>query len=101
MNFFKSNSERELWIDLNAKRQIEWEKSLTYFNKETGKNEPTNQALNPRSMEDALIISRIQLEYDERNNDLRYSLDQLLTLNVEELKEISHNRFKDKVSKFL
>jgi len=35
MSLFKTDSERELWIKLNAERQIEWEKGLTYFDKET------------------------------------------------------------------
>lgn len=32
--FFKTYSERELWIKLNAERQIECEKGLTFFDKE-------------------------------------------------------------------
>ena len=53
-NFFKTDSERELWIKLNAERQIEWEKGLKYFDKESQTYKPTHQALNHRSMEEAL-----------------------------------------------
>ena len=94
--FFKSDSERELWIKLNAERQVAWEKSLTYFNSATGKYLPTLQALNPRSIEEALEISRGQLEYDEENKESpRFSLTELLTLNTEELTAIQLKQHQD------
>ena len=93
MKFFKSNADRELWINLNAERQIELEKSLTYFNKISGKHEPTQQALHHRSMETALEISKNQLDYDEKNKKApRYTLEELLLLNQKELEDI---RLKD------
>lgn len=100
MSLFKSDADRELWIKLNAERQIEWEKSLTWFNKETGKYEPTRQALNPRSMEAALEVARNQCEYDEKNGELRYTLEQLITLDVEGFKEIDQKRHQIWINKF-
>ncbi len=93
--FFNSKTDRELWIRLNAERQIEWEKSLTYFNFKTGKNEPTLQALNPRSIEEALEISKNQLEYDEKIGKLRHTLAELLTLNNDELIAVRKQQFED------
>lgn len=81
---FNSESDRNLWIRLNAQRQIEWEKSLTYFDKVSGTNKPTLQALNPRSMEEAMEISNNQLLVDEKEGKLRLSLEELL-LSPDEL----------------
>lgn len=88
MSLFKSESDRQLYIKLNAERQIEWEKGLTYFDKESNSYKPTLQALNHRSMEEAIEISIRQVEYDEKKGVLRYSMEELLTLNREELIEI-------------
>ncbi len=99
--FFKTDSERALWIKLNAERQIEWEKNLTYFDKKTQTHKPTIQALNPRTLETALEISERQLEYDEKHKDnLRYSLEELLTLNNDELNEIDLRRHQEWCKKF-
>lgn len=87
---FNSEKDRELWIKLNAERQIEWEKGLTYFDIKTQTHKPTQQALHPRTMEEAIEISKTQLERDEINGKLRYSLEQLLTLNREELLEVDN-----------
>lgn len=83
--FFNTQADRELYIKLTAEFQIEWEKSLTWFNKATGQHEPTLQALNPRTMEVALEIATRQVEYDEKHGKLRNSLEELLTLNQKEL----------------
>lgn len=88
MGFFNSESDRNLWIRLNAEHQIDWEKSLTWYNPKTGKHEPTQQALNHRTMEQALKVSENQLECDERNGKLRFSLEELLTLSTQELDSI-------------
>lgn len=99
--FFKTESERELWIKLNAERQIEWEKGLTYFDKETQTYKPTLQALNPRSMEQALIVARNQLEYDEEKCEKpRYTLEELLTLDREGLLQIDKKRHQKWIEKF-
>ncbi len=87
MKLFNSTADRELWIRLNAERQIEWEKSLTYWD-ETGTQKPTLQALNPRTMEEALEVSANQLAFDEREGRLRYTLAELLTLDQNGLEEI-------------
>ncbi len=88
--FFKSKLERELWIKLNAERQIEREKGLKYFDKNTQTYKPTIQALNPRTMKEALEISKNQLEYDEQNKDKpRYLLEELLTLDINCLNKIA------------
>lgn len=60
-SLFNSESDRELWIKLNAEQQIEWEKGLTYFDVKTQTHKPTLQALNFRSMEEA--GSRISIGY--------------------------------------
>lgn len=100
MKLFNSESDRELWIHLNAERQIEWEKNLTYFNPSTGKNEPTLQALNPRSMEEALRVSINQCEYDEKQGKLRYTLEELLTLDYKGLEEIRIKQHQEWCKKF-
>ena len=99
--FFKTESERELWIKLNAERQIEMEKGLTYFDKETQTYRPTLQALNPRTMSEAFEISRNQLEYDEKNKDKpRYSLEEMLTLDIDGLNEIGRKQHQEWCKKF-
>ncbi len=98
---FNTESERELWIKLNAERQIEWEKGLTYFDKETQTHKPTLQALNTRTMEEALKISRNQLEYDEQNKDKpRYSLEELITLDIDGLNKIGARQHQEWCKKF-
>jgi hypothetical protein len=89
-SFFNSNSDRELWIKLNAERQILFDKNC--YDK-TGK--PYVNAISPRTMEQALQISRRQLEYDEKNGKLRYTLEELLLLDYEELKSISDKKHKE------
>lgn len=88
MGLFNSEADKNLWIKLNAERQIDWEKGLTYFDRATQTHKPTFQALHPRSMEEALRISRNQCEYDESVGKLRFSLEELLTLDIEGLNEI-------------
>ena len=100
MKLFKSDPDRELWIKLNAQHQIEWEKNLTYFDKETKTDKPTLQALNPRSMETALEISRGQLEYDEKEGKLRHSLEDLLTLDLGALEEIRLKKHQKWIRKY-
>ncbi len=99
-NLFNSDNDRNLWIRLNAERQIEWEKTLTYFNIKTGKHEPTLQALNPRTMVEALRVSKNQLERDEEKGVLRYSLEELLTLTIEELTEKDNKKHKEWIENF-
>lgn len=100
MELFKSDADKELWIKLNAERQIEWEKNLTYFNNKTGKNEPTLQALNPRTMDEAMEISRRQCDGDEKDGKLRYSMEQLLTLDRKGIEEIDQKRHQEWCRKF-
>ena len=78
MNLFKSDDDRALYIKLCAEMQIVWEKSLTYFDKESQTNKPTLQALNPRDMKTALEIAERQLVHDEKEGKLRYTLEALL-----------------------
>ena len=92
MKLFKSKTDRELWIKLNAERQIEWEKGLTYFDKISQTNKPTLQALNPRTMDEALEISKRQCKHDENEGKLRYTMEELLTLNREALIKIQIKR---------
>lgn len=92
MKLFNSESDRELWIRLNAERQIEWEKGLRYFDTRSQTYKPTLQALNPRTIEQAMIISKNQCEYDEQQGELRYTMEQLLTMDIKELTEIGNQR---------
>ncbi|MES2930380.1 MAG: hypothetical protein V4665_01175 [Patescibacteria group bacterium] len=90
MSLFKTPEERELWIRLNAERQIEWEKGLTYFNEEMQTNKPTRQALHPRTMKDAMDVSRNQCAYDEACGSLRFTSEELIILGINELNAIKH-----------
>lgn len=99
-SLFTSEADRELWIKLNAERQIEWEKGLTYFDTETQTHKPTLQALNPRSMEEAIEVSRGQCEHDEKEGKLRFTMEQLLTLDREGLVKIGNKRHKEWCKKF-
>jgi hypothetical protein len=94
-NLFNSNNDRELWIELNAERQILFDKNS--YN-ESGM--PYANALKPRSMEEALKISRVQCFYDEKQGKLRYSLEELLLLDYDELKSISDKKHKEWCDKF-
>lgn len=94
--FFNSNNDRELWIKLNAERQILFDKNC--YDEKTGK--PYSNALNPRTMEQALEISRRQLEYDEKKGKLRYSLEELLLLDYKGLKSIADKKHKEWCDKF-
>jgi len=100
MEFFKSLEDRNLWIKLTAEYQIAWEKNLKYFDKHSNSFKPTLQALNPRSMEEALEISQSQLEYDEKNGNLRFTLEELLLLNIKELTAITQKRHQEWCEKF-
>ncbi len=100
MTLFNSEKDRDLWIKLNAERQIKWEMGLTYFNKETGKDEPTLQALNPRNMEEAIRISKNQLDFDEKEGKLRFTLEELLTLDIKDLTKIQDKQHQEWCRKF-
>ena len=91
-DLFPTFLHRNMWIRLNAKNQIATEKSYTYLNNKTGKNEPTNQALHPRSFVDAVEIAKNQLICDEKEGKLRYSLNELLTMEQPYLEEIRKAR---------
>ena len=101
MNLFNSDKDRELWIKLNAERQIEWEKNITYFDRNTQTHKPTLQALHPRTMESAMDISRNQCAHDEEKGSLRYTLDELLLLERDELETIGLERHKKLCEEFL
>jgi hypothetical protein len=92
---FKSQADRELWIKLNAERQIEFDKNCF-----TSDGKPYSNALYPRSMEEALIISRNQCEYDEKEGKLRFTLSELLTLDYSGLKNISDKKHMQWCKKF-
>ncbi len=100
MSLFKSEEDRNLWIKLNAERQIEWEKGLKYFDKESGTHKPTQQALNHRTMEEALEVSKNQLEYDEKVGKLRFSLEELSTLQIHDLNAIDNKNNLEWLKKF-
>lgn len=94
---FSSDEDRNLYIQICAKNQIEWEKSLTYTDKD-GNVKPTLQALHPRSMEEAIRIATNQVEYDELHGELRYSLDDIKILTwkqIDEKRKKSNEYFKN------
>lgn len=95
-NFFNNEADRDLWLKLNAEHQIEWEKSLTWFDSESQTYKPTRQAMNPRSMEAALTVARNQLDCDIEKGVLRKTLEDYLTKDFESLNEMSkeaHRKF--------
>lgn len=97
--FFNTEADRDLWLKLDAERQINWEKSLTYFDKASGTHKPTNQARNPRSMEEALRIARVALDYDIKHGVQRFTLEDFLTCTQEELNDKRNNQFKEIIKK--
>ena len=100
MELFKSEEEKELWIRLNAERQIARDKSFTYFDTITQTYKPTLQALHPRSMEDAMDISRRQCDGDIEAGKLRFTLEELSTLHIEDLNKISTKHHQEWCRKF-
>lgn len=80
---FNSNEDRELYIKLNAERMIEFDKNCFAPN-----GMPYSNALHPRSMDEAMINSRDQVEYDEKKGKLRYSLEELILLDYDALEAI-------------
>ncbi len=100
VSLFRSNEDRELWIKLNAERQISWEKNLTYWDDKEKKHKPTHQALNPRTMEEAMEISRNQCKHDEKEGKLRYSMEELLLKDIDELTDIGLERHKEWIKRF-
>ncbi len=93
--FFNTETDRDLWLKLDAERQINWEKSLTYFDKASGTYKPTQQALHHRSMEDTLRIARNHLDYDIKNGVQRFTLEDFLTCTQEELNTMRNNQIKE------
>ena len=92
--FFNTEADRDLWLKLDAERQINWEKNLTYFDKESGTYKPTQQALHHRSMDEALEISRRALDYDIKHGVQRFTLEDFLILSQEELNDKRNNQLK-------
>jgi len=94
---FNSDGDRNLWIKLNAERMILFDKNS--YDEKTGK--PYYNALHPRSMDAAMEISARQCEYDEKQGKLRYSLEELLTLDYDGLKAISDKKHKELIDKMI
>jgi hypothetical protein len=83
--FFNSEADRDLWLRLDAERQIEADKRSIYSNR-----------LHPRSMEQALEIAQRGLERDKRYGVQLYTLEDLLTLSHDELEKkrlVKHQEF--------
>lgn len=95
-----NEQDKQLWIKLNAQHQISWESGLTWFNKATNKYEPTQQAIHPRSIEIAMDISAKQYEHDVSHGKLRFTLEELLTLDTLALNEISATQHQDWCMRF-
>lgn len=78
-NFFKSETDRMLWIKLNAER--------IHFNHDSTELGNINEAYTPMN------ISRNQLVYDETNcSEPRFSLEELLLCSQNELERLNAKR---------
>jgi hypothetical protein len=83
-NFFKSDSERQLWIKLNAER-IQYSQKVV-----NGIDEDLGTFDNPWSH---MSISKNQLKFDEATKDVpRFSLEELLTQSQQDLLRLSRSR---------
>ncbi len=85
--FFNSEADRNLWIKLNAEL-------IQYFRKKVNHKDEELGSLNkPFS---CLWVSKNQLKYDEYERDApRFSLEQLLTIDFDELIKITRQRHKN------
>ena len=89
--FFKTDSERQLWIKLNAER-IQYSQSVI-----NGVNEELGDINEQYS---TMWVSKNQLEYDEANCDTpRFSFEELLTKTQDELLILLHNKNVEKIEK--
>jgi hypothetical protein len=88
--FFKSESERNLWIKLNAER-------IKYANEV--KNHMIGEGLGSIDIKySPMWISRNQLDYDEHEADApRFSFEELLTLSPPDLHRLSEQRTRTKL----
>ena len=89
-NFFKSDSERNLWIKLNAER--------IKYNNEV-KNRIINEGLGSVDIKySPMWISKNQLDYDEHECDApRFSFEEFLTLTPQELHRLGEQRTRAKL----
>ena len=84
--FFKSESDRNLWIRLNAQR-IEFDQKRRNHRIEFG---------DVNSPDSCMWISNNQLDYDENNRtEPRFSLEQLASLSMEELVRLDERRYEE------
>jgi hypothetical protein len=82
--FFKKESDRNLWIKLNAERIMFMSLVVGDTNVELG---DINTPYSP------MWISKNQLEYDEKHEDnLRFTLEQFLTMTDKELFDFNFNK---------
>jgi len=93
-NFFKSETERNLWIKLNAERiQYSNQVSSHTLNEDLG---GINTQFSP------MWISKNQLEFDENErNAPRFSFEELLTLSQEDLFKLANERNYSKINEIL
>jgi hypothetical protein len=90
--FFKSEADRNLWIKLNAEL-------IGYFQETVNhkKKEDLGSVDKPYSH---MWVSNNQLTYDEFNKDApRFSLEELLTLSLDDLIRITRKQHKEFVEK--
>jgi len=86
--FFNCESDRDLWLYLDAERQIEADKRSKYSNR-----------LHPRSLEQALEIAQRALDRDIKNGYQLYTLENLLMLSYDELEEIRLKKHRELIEK--
>ena len=82
VSLFKSESDRQLWIRLNAKY-------LQWFQKTRNKHDCPFDGPNPNDYGHCMGVSRNQLEFDEASGKLRFTLIELSTLDMEDLNRLA------------
>lgn len=86
--FFKSEADRNLWIKFNAELIQHFQKIINHK-----VNEELGEIDKPYS---CMWVSKNQLEYDEHECDApRFSLEQLLTLDFDDLIKIARQKHKE------
>jgi hypothetical protein len=93
---FNSNNDRELWIKLNAERLILFDKNC--YDEKTGK--PYSNALNPRTMEQALEIVVLLTNTSIYLVSHHTLIVFLILLDYEGLKSIADKKHKEWCDKF-
>lgn len=91
MQLFRSAADRNLYIRLNAER-------IDEFHQKVNRGAPNMGAVDaPYS---SMWISNNQVEYDEKQGKLRFSMEQLLTLGPEDFLVLQQEHIREWGEKF-